>query len=321
MTSARQIEESAARWLIRSEEPDWSQRDQAALDAWLAESAAHQVAYWRLEHGWHQADRIRALGPNVLVQDAMATPVRRRWRQMVIAASLIAVASVTLLWKAKEAPAVSPQRYATPVGGHELVPLPDGSKIELNTATVIRAVVSKRSREVWLDQGEAYFEIKRADGRSFVVHAGNQKITVLGTKFSVRRDGGKITVSVVEGRVRVDDAAQTEGLQSSIVTAGDMVIAEGTETLLARGSDERVSNALAWRDGMLAFDGVTLAEAASEFNRYSRMSIVVSDPEVGEIRIGGSFQASNADAFLRLLHDAYGLKIHEEKNVLKISDD
>jgi transmembrane sensor len=37
------------------------------------------------------------------------------------------------------------------------------------------------------------------------VHAGKRTITVLGTKFSVRREKDRVTVNVVEGRVRVDD--------------------------------------------------------------------------------------------------------------------
>ena len=57
MTPARDIEDRAARWLIRSEDPEWSSADQGELEAWLEESMAHKAAYWRLEHGWREADR------------------------------------------------------------------------------------------------------------------------------------------------------------------------------------------------------------------------------------------------------------------------
>ena len=61
----RQIEEQAARWLMRRDEPEWSATDQSGLDDWLAQSMAHKAAYWRLEHGWRQADRIGSLGEAV----------------------------------------------------------------------------------------------------------------------------------------------------------------------------------------------------------------------------------------------------------------
>ena len=62
MSRAEQIEELASLWVVRREEPSWSAADQAELDEWLAQSDANKVAYWRLEHGWREADRIASLG-------------------------------------------------------------------------------------------------------------------------------------------------------------------------------------------------------------------------------------------------------------------
>ena len=45
-----------------------------------------------------------------------------------------------------------------PVGGHKIVLLADGSKVELNTQSVVRAAVDSKRRDVWLDSGEAYFD-------------------------------------------------------------------------------------------------------------------------------------------------------------------
>jgi len=52
------IEEQAALWVMRREEPGWSSFDEAALDDWLDQSDLHKAAFWRLEHGWRRADRI-----------------------------------------------------------------------------------------------------------------------------------------------------------------------------------------------------------------------------------------------------------------------
>lgn len=199
---------------------------------------------------------------------------------------------------------VADATFNTPIGGRRTVPLSDGSKVEMNTATVLRTAVTDESREIWLDKGEAYFEVAHHKGRPFVVHAGSRTVTVLGTKFSVRRDGEKVTVSVVEGKVRVDDA-NAQAMPAAIITAGDVAIARGPSTLLTARSEERVENALAWRDGMLKFDQSSLGEAATEFNRYNRKRIEITDSETANIRIGGTFQASNVDAFVRLLRDAY----------------
>src|SRR5258708_1366213 len=81
------------------------------------------------------------------------------------------------------------ERYATAVGGFALVPMPDGSKVTLNTDSQIRIALPDTERRVELSHGEAFFEVSKAPASPFVVRAGNKRIIAVGTKFSVRRDG------------------------------------------------------------------------------------------------------------------------------------
>jgi transmembrane sensor len=47
---------------------------------------------------------------------------------------------------------------------------------------------------------------------------------------------------------------------------------------------------------------------------------VITDPAVAAIRISGTFKASNVEAFVRLLKQAYGLKVESTADgTLKIS--
>lgn len=321
MSAARDIEDRAARWLIRREDVDWSALDQADLDAWLDESMAHKAAYWRLEHGWREADRIGSLGLVAENESRQTSWLTGWWKPTALAASLAAVIAVGTiqLEPSAQRPEIAEVRFDTPVGGRKTIPLSDGSRVELNTATLVRTAVNEDRREVWLERGEAYFQIAKAEGRPFIVHAGTRTVTVLGTKFSVRRDGDNVTVAVAEGRVRIEDSARQQAKRSATISAGDVAITRGSSTMLTARSTERVESALAWRDGMLSFDQSTLAEAAAEFNRYNRRPIVIDDPEVAAIRIGGTFQASNVEAFARLLRDAYGLRVETSEGAVTIS--
>jgi transmembrane sensor len=314
------IEDQALDWLMRRSAPDWSEEEQAGLEEWLEESMAHKAAFWRADHGWQQADRIRSLGNGDRDDD---TPRRSWWSPAAIAASLAALVviggmAIVPQFGSEPSGQVQHARFDTPTGGRKVVPLEDGSKVELNTQTVVRTAVSKSRREVWLDAGEAFFEVARRDGDPFVVHAGRKTITVLGTKFSVRRDGDRVSVNVLEGRVQVQDDVVEEA-RAEIIAAGDTAISRGTSTLITRSSERRVENALAWRDGMLSFDQAPLAEVASEFNRYNSTRLIVTDAAAAQIPIGGSFQASSVDSFVRLLRDAYGLRIQRDDNSVKIS--
>ena len=65
MADSRQIEARAADWLARRDADDWTAQEQQALDAWLAESARHKVAFLRLQSAWAEAGRLQALGAGV----------------------------------------------------------------------------------------------------------------------------------------------------------------------------------------------------------------------------------------------------------------
>lgn len=328
MSERSNIEEAAARWLIRREEPQWDEDGEAAFQAWLQESMAHKAAFWRLEHGWREADRIGALGltGDAPVDDALALGSPRSTLLAWAASAALVVATLVglLAWQGldrREAAGGPAQvaEYATAVGKQEAVALTDGSTVELNTATRLRAAITSASREVWLEDGEAFFDVSPDKERPFVVHAGARTITVLGTKFSVRRHGDDLKVSVLEGRVEIGDAAARPLGSAAVITAGDQAISHDNSTLFIREAQDRVAGALAWREGMLSFDDVPLAEAVAEFNRYNERRVVIEDPQLAAMRIGGRFQATNVAAFVRLLRDAYGLHIAETDGTVKIS--
>jgi transmembrane sensor len=320
MSTAREIEAAAAQWLIRRDEPDWSSRDEAELRTWLSQSDANKVAFWRLEHGWRAADRIVAPGPEPV------RSARRRfriadWRWMAAAASLAVLllgASVVLRTAGDDWTSKAPvTRAQTRLGGHERLTLSDGSMVELNTATVIRSAISARHRDVWLDKGEAFFSVAHT-GIPFLVHAGPRLITVVGTKFSVRREGSNVRVAVLEGVVRVSDSASGEDAPKATITRGDLLQSEGDSTLVMEDVAPRVERSLAWREGLLEFDQTPLVEAAQEFNRYNERKLIVTG-QAGGILIGGSFKSGNEEAFVRLLHDAYGLKVESTPREIRIS--
>jgi transmembrane sensor len=311
MTRSQDIETRAAEWLMRREQPLWSQADQAALDRWLDESMSHKAAFWRLEHAWQMVDRIGALSArDIAPRPSRAGLPLKWWHAGALAASLLlAIAFFGLHSRPALSPQPSVDAFDTDIGGHRIVPLVDGSRIELNTATNLRTLISNKRRDVWLDRGEAFFEVAHIEGSAFVVHAGPRLITVVGTQFSVRRDGDNVTVAVVQGRVLVEDTTPGASSASITVTPGDVAIGLGSSMMVVSKPVAAVEDKLTWRDGRLVFDGTSLAEVVDDFNRYNRQQLLISDPAVAAIRISGTFKASNVEAFVRLLKEAYGLKV------------
>jgi transmembrane sensor len=322
MTRSQDIEAQAAEWLMRREQPQWSQDDQAALDGWLNDSLSHKAAFWRLEHAWQMADRIGALSGRKAVPGPRRTGLPLKWWQAsaLVASLLLTIAFIGLHSRPLTSPPARVDTFDTGVGGYRVVPLVDGSRIELNTATTLRTLFSNTRRDVWLDRGEAFFDVAHIEDSAFVVHAGPRRITVVGTKFSVRRDGDKVTVAVVNGRVRMEDTTRGESSATATVTPGDVAVGSGSSTVVVSKPVAAVEDKLTWRAGRLVFDRNSLAEVADEFNRYNRQQLVISEPSVAAIRISGTFKASNVEAFVRLLKQAYGLKVESTADgKLKIS--
>jgi transmembrane sensor len=315
MSDSASTEEISARWLLRREEADWSGEDQVELDKWLNSNMENKVSYWRLEHGWRKADRLAALQP---LSPAPAHGPRRLWRISALAVPLAACLILCVLTVSNVDP--RHKTYVTEIGAREIVPLADGTQIELNTATTLRAAVKGQLREVWLDQGEVYFEVVHDPARPFVVHAGGRSLTDLGTKFSVRRNGDNLEVAVVSGRVQLDNEADATSSIPVTLARGDIATVHGTSTFVVPNSIDKVEDLLSWRRGLLVFDQLTLADAASEFNRYSRKKLVITDPALARMRISGRFESSNVDGFTRLLRLAYRLNVADEGDVVKISD-
>jgi transmembrane sensor len=330
MTEVERIESTAADWLARRDSGTWTEADAQKLEAWIAESIAHRVAWLRLSSVWQRSDRLGALRtpppiptPTPAPAPQPARPASRLPRfslQRIAAGMLVAVAGTAWLgWQyAQEARG---QHYATAVGARQSVALPDGSKLTLNTATQVRTAVNGSGRKVWLDAGEAYFDIAHDKAHPFVVIAGDRRITVLGTRFLVRRQGEQVNVTVEEGRVQIASATpDAKSTEPTVLTRNQAAVTHADNVLVISKAPKQVDDELRWREGKLVFDQTTLGDAAAQFNRYNTRQLVIADPAIAQVRIGGSFDANNMSGFVALLKQGFGLAALDSGNEIRISN-
>ncbi|TWB59489.1 FecR family protein [Nitrospirillum viridazoti] len=318
------IEEQAARWLARQDAGPLDASAKAGFDAWIATSTRHRVTYLRLEAAWQRADQLRATRQAPVLPPPRAGVARGRWRRwapMVAVAAAVALVVIVPALDDWDWPFAAGQKFSTGVGDRYTAHLQDGSQIELNTNTRLRASVDQTTREVRLDKGEAFFEVVHDDKHPFVVVSGDLRIVDVGTKFSVRREGDRLEVVVAEGAVLVEDMAHPNDVAPTLVTQLSAAVAQPKAIRKSPRSEEQVRDALGWRHGTLVFTDRPLREVAAEFNRYNRKQLVVpAEGPMGDIRIGGSFEATNVDAFARLLHSGFGLKVIDDGRKIRISN-
>ena len=208
--------------------------------------------------------------------------------------------------------------YATAVGGHKTVKLADGSQIELNTGTILKASLGADRRLVRLVRGEAFFTIKHHSKNPLVVIAGNHRVTDLGTKFLVRSEPNRLEVALVEGRAAF--GAANGGTEPPIVLMpGDTLLVADNQIRTTRKSAQTLSDELGWRRGILVFENASLGAAADEINRYNTRKIIVADQAVARMKISSSFPTTGVEDFVQLAHQLLGLKVDQYNDKFIIS--
>lgn len=312
--SAEEIDELASLWLAR-EDRGLSAQEQDALERWLAASSLNKVAYLRLKTAWQRSERLAAL--NRPPMRATAAPVRSwaRLRVPALAAMMLVLLGAGWIWLE---PGGQGQVFSTGLGQIQTYQLADGTRMELNTSTRVKAEVTARRRIVTVETGEAYFDVTHDGRHPFTVYAGSRRITDLGTKFSVFLNGDNLRVLVREGKVRVEMQPGLSGSAPIVAGAGHAVIAQGAETMVFDKPEREIDGDLGWRGGMLVFDQLPLTKVAEEFNRYNARHIEI-EGNARKIRIGGSFKADNVDVFLHLLREGFGLSVNDQGNRIVVS--
>jgi transmembrane sensor len=309
---AKTIGMEAAAWVERQDR-DWTAADQAELEAWLAQSTAHLIAYHRMRDSWQRSEKLVALRPQPPQPRPRATHSGGSPAIKIAAAVLMLAvggAGVFLLERPTD------RVYATALGEHQTLRLSDGSRIELNTNTEVR--IAQGGRAVTLERGEAFFQIVHDETRPFVVTVGDHRVVDLGTKFDVRKEHDRLEVALIEGKARVE-ATTANAARPTLLSPGDVMVATARTVSLKKRTSESLSDQLGWRRDVIVFDHTALAQAAAELNRYNTRKIVIADPVAAKVKIGGTFPVNGTQQLVDVARDLFNLNVKDRGDEVIIS--
>jgi transmembrane sensor len=309
--SSRPDDDQASIWAIRIDAGELEPNSKAELETWLAGDRRRHGALLRAQAALSFLDRGRALREvTPMVQAGFLTRRRLLFAAAGLAGLAAGVGTLRVLIS-------SARRYSTELGELRRVPLADGSVASINTQSVVDVAMESTVRQVELARGEAWFQVAKDATRPFVVAAGRVRIRAVGTAFSVRRRDQGTDVLVTEGTVETWVVGAEE--QKSRLTAGSRAfVGDHGPPVLAQGTDD-IKRALAWRDGQIALEGETLADAAAEFNRYNSRKIVIADAELARERLVGQFRTSEPEAFARAVKTVLGASVTEDSERIRLS--
>ncbi|MCV6605649.1 MAG: FecR family protein [Porticoccaceae bacterium] len=321
MSEQNRIREQASLWLARLDGENTNHNLHREFEQWLQEDSRHRSVFKELSGVWSKMDILALFQP--LLEPEENTPSKpeqntthnnkRLWLGLATAATLLVTAVILAfpLWQSQK----EPQMYATAVGEQIEVVLSDNSTVSLNTNSVVEVSYSDNTRQLRLLRGEVFFNVAHDKSRPFIVRAGSGEVEAVGTAFAIQLDKTNVEVAVTEGRVKVTPFAPsatsstTDGQSLAFAEAGQIVVYDQGIHSIDTASTERLQRLLSWRQGLLRFQGETLDEALVEFSRYSDIRVVVSDPDLRTLRIGGVFKTGDVDSFLSLLDEGFDVKV------------
>ncbi len=311
------IDRVAASWAARLDRGRLSAPERLELDAWLGTDRRHVGALARAQAVLTYFERAGALGGQYDPRDFadrrhVATVDRRRRHFLWMAGTGVAagLAGAVVWWP-------TGRRVSTRLGEILRVPLSDGSAITLNSASTVSIHYERRRRLIRLLRGEALFDVAKDAARPFVVEAANASVIAVGTSFTVAQvEDASVNVMVREGVVEFRAPhVDTRRLVADMLATLRFDERISVEPLPAA----EVRRRLAWREGMISFDGDTLAEAAAQFARYSDVRIVIDDPDVAARRIVGLYSSTDPVGFAKAVAVSMDLRVERRAHAVRLA--
>lgn len=192
---------------------------------------------------------------------------RYRWMKYAAAAAVLIVCCSLAFWFTRATRVV----VAVAPGKLKKQLLPDGSTVWLNDNSIV-VYYSNFSghRNIELQQGEAFFEVKKDAAHPFTVLSNGVSTTVKGTSFSVKKIDrtGDVKVSVVTGKVLVHKQQDTLGY---LLPGQRLRYIKQQNT--ARIDSAQVGEANAWIYGDLFLQNATLNEVMQWLHDHFNVSV------------------------------------------------
>lgn len=325
--SGQKIPEAAYDWMARLELGDITPEEFEAYLDWRDAEPAHASAMQSLQQSWSRIKALPVPRPAARMaparQKLMMRRPARRWAAaccvLLVVAGLGYVAASSFLGPAQNT------AYAAARAEQRTIVLDDGSSVHLNALSKVVIDYSADQRRVYLNRGEALFDVAHNPARPFFVFAGTGRVQAIGTQFDVKLSpDDTVMVTLVKGVVRVskarDATGAVDGLFKILSQPGEQAAirvrrAEAGQTAGAStGIEVTPANKtsfpdnLAWRQGRLVFRGEKLADALYEINRHSNHLILLDDSVAARMPVYAVFNTGDWRGALSAIIKSYPVK-------------
>lgn len=295
--------------------------DQAMIEAWLAATEDNPVELTAGELSEIRVDMLQHLrmqnGYTLTEEEPAGTTAypeikERRllsWLQRVAAVLVVAVSVGALFYWGRTftrtRPPVAAVSTPAPVTIYRVrvvatdavrrVTLPDSSIVLLNRASSLYYTIpfDHAARDIYMERGEAFFQVKQQAAHPFVVHAAKTRTTVLGTSFNIRISNNVKSIRVVVKTGKVQVATGLSITDSTRLLAPEQGIEIDTVHNSIRTFSQPANSITSWYDGVLEFQQNTMKEVVEALENRYQVRIQLGTPAIQQCRVSGNFTRSH----------------------------
>lgn len=279
--------EEAARWLAALDAGSTTREE---FEAWRAADTRRAIAFAQVVDAFEQIEPLRA------VHEPLPRPSRLNRRNLLRGGML--VGGIALAGGTVAMQAAAREHAETGVGERRTLVLEDGTRVALNTDTRISWRIKGATRSLWLEQGEIGLDVRAMAGPALRLSANGMRFDLKPGTFNARREPETVALLVLNG------GASTE---TRTVGAGALAQVVGRDVAIHPAEAVAIDRARSWKNGQLVFEGESLDFVVAEFNRYLADKLVVGDPRLSRIRLGGRFTNTDPAELLKALEASFGI--------------
>jgi ferric-dicitrate binding protein FerR (iron transport regulator) len=284
-----------------------NETESAVIEAWYRSYQVDEKAKLNAEN---REDIKNAIQKKI--NSAIGAPVKLKWYNYRIAASLFLVCAASLFayrfFKAKQSLPETFTTLQTREGEVKQIILPDSSVMWINALSRIRvpATFNGSIRKVFLDEGEAFFKVKRNVSKPFRVYTKALQVQVLGTSFNINAYNKllHIKVAVATGKVAVSQGSR----RLSLLTPGQELTFEHKNGSF---SQQRVdaSESQSWKDGDTYLNQVSFSELALVVKNLYGLKLKAANKQVNQyqftLRLQRHMPSTEALKVISLIHNTH----------------
>lgn len=202
--------------------------------------------------------------------------------------------------------------------------LSDGTTVHLNAGSSFKypeKFIDSRNRQVYLLEGEAYFEVSKDAAHPFIVNTNNVNVRVLGTEFNISSYPEDLSINTVliEGAVsifsnnKIYDKAKSlklkPGFKASWNKTSNNVVVKEVDTDIYTG----------WKNGKLIFKNIQFKNIIKKLERHYNVTIINNNSKLDEKNYDATFDVETIEEVLNSFNKNYEIEYTIENNKIIIN--